>query len=284
MSLSYQQIQEITNFIYEKSGIVIDSRKKYFIESRLRLVLPRLGINSTDELCAALQHSPDPKLQTFLINAFTTQETYWFRDPELFNALASVYLPRYADIAGGHPLIIWSAACSTGQEPYSIVMLLLENQYTSNLTVRIVATDISTDALKKAKDGIYNQLEISRGLPAEWLVKYFWQMDGGSWQISESVRNFVQFSHHNILKDPVPQAYFYNIIFCRNVLIYFLKQDKEKVLKKIYKRLAPMGLLILGASETTYGVYELFRPIRLDQTTVFCRTIDYSKWLNILGR
>ncbi|MDQ7051893.1 MAG: protein-glutamate O-methyltransferase CheR [candidate division KSB1 bacterium] len=277
-------MQDIADFIYEMSGIVIDLQKKYFVESRLKQLLPQIGLKNAEELCDALKNFRDPKLETFLIDAFTTHETYWFRDPELFSALASIYFPSFKEFNAGRPFLIWSAACSTGQEPYSIVMLLLENHFISNLAGRVVATDISLNALNRASKGIYNQIEMSRGIPAEFLIKYFWQMNGGSWQISESVRRYVEFAQQNLLTDPIPYSCQYHLIFCRNVLIYFLKQDKEKVLKKIYHRLAPMGLLVLGASETTVGISKQFCPLRLGKAMVFCRAEDYSRWTKILGK
>ena len=281
MALTAQHIKFITNFIYEKSGIVLNEKKQYLIESRLARVARISGMGDAARLCEQLRRSGDPQLETLVIDALTTNETSWFRDRKPFDALASVYLPWRKKWDNGRRLNIWSAACSTGQESYSIAMVLMESGILPGWRTRLIATDISQQVLEKAKAGIYSQIEINRGLPVKMLVKYFRQLENGDWQIKESVRQHVRFAMQNLLTDPVP-AVGLDLIFCRNVLIYFSKPDKQQVLRRLHRHLAPMGLLALGATETTIGIYDGFRPIHLAEAVFYCRAEDVQRWQETL--
>jgi chemotaxis protein methyltransferase CheR len=241
-------------FLYEKSGYAITEEKSYLIETRLSSVIRDFGFNSLDQLTKSLRTAPDPKLVRAVVDGMTINETLFFRDARPFQQLKSTVLPAVLKSRESKKsLRLWSAACSTGQEPYSVAMILDEAlAKLPGWKTEILGTDISDNALTQARNAKYNQFEIQRGLPIQMTMKYFTQ-DGQSWGLKDIIRNMVRFEAFNLL-DRMDRFGTFDIIFCRNVLIYFDEETKKKVLQNLVKRLAPDGFLFLGGSETVIGL------------------------------
>ncbi len=247
--------KEIFNFftaLVEKvSGISYHSGKEYLIESRLTELAVSLGYKDIRELYNKVKRGLTPQLLNEVVDALTTNETYFFRDQHPFEALKTKIFPElFKKKEREKRLSIWSAACSTGQEPYSIALILLEYfpKYVSTWKIDILATDISQKSLEKAKKGVYNQIEVNRGLPVTFLVKYFKQ-EGSFWKIDDKVRRMVRFEYLNLLEAGRKIRQKFDIIFCRYVLIYFSDQTKKKVFTDLWNLLNPGGYLFLGATE-----------------------------------
>ncbi len=247
--------REIFNFfttLVEKiSGISYGAGKEYLVKSRLNELALTLGYKDVKELYSVVKSKLTPQLLTQIVDALTTNETYFFRDQHPFEALKNHIFPELFKLREKEKRIsIWSAACSTGQEPYSIAMLLLEHfsNYIKTYRISILATDISPSSIKKAKEGLYNQIEVNRGLPVTFLVKYFKQ-EGANWRIDDKVRRMVRFEVLNLLEAGRKIRENFDLIFCRYVLIYFSNETKKKVLTDIWRLLKPGGYLFLGSTE-----------------------------------
>ncbi len=241
-----------TALVEKVAGISYSSGKEYLIESRLNELALSLGYENVKALYQAIiKKRADIKLINDIIDALTTNETYFFRDYHPFETLRVHIFPELFKKKEDEKRInIWSAACSTGQEPYSIAMLILEYfpQFLQNYKISILATDISKKCLEKAKIGIYNQIEINRGLPIAFLVKYFKQQ-GAHWYIDEKVKKLVKFERMNLLEASKRLFERFDLILCRYVLIYFSEEAKKKVTLDLWKMLNPGGYLFLGATE-----------------------------------
>jgi chemotaxis protein methyltransferase CheR len=213
------------------------------------------------DLAARLKLAGAAALEEAVVEAMTTNESFFFRDKTPFEAFTTVMLPSLVERRPpGHALRIWCAAASTGQEPYSLAMILKENaRKLGGRRVEILATDLSNDVLERARAGIYSQFEVQRGLPIQLLVKYFAQA-GEGWQISADVRGMVDYRRLNLLNPFVGLGTF-DVVFCRNVLIYFDMPTKTDVLARMSKVVAPDGYLVLGAAETVVGLTTAFRPV-----------------------
>lgn len=252
--------QFLCGFLKARSGLALTAEKRYLVESRLSPICRRFELDTLSGLVGALKSGRKPGLETAVIEAMTTNETFFFRDKGPFDLFRDVLLPRYLSArASTRRLRIWCAAASTGQEPYSLAMLL--NEAAPRLAgwqVQIVATDISTEVLEKAKAGIYNQFEVQRGLPIQLLVKYFKQ-NGDQWQIAPQIRSMVDYRPLNLIKDFGHLGTF-DIVYCRNVLIYFDKPTKTDVLHRLANAMAPDGALLLGAAETVIGLTDVLSP------------------------
>ncbi len=249
--------QIISNFVQKHSGIVLGSSKSYLIESRLAPIAEQFGYKDVDELALNLS-SASPQLKDAIIDAMTTNESFFFRDNIPFDAFEKIILPEIAASARkrGSKMRIWCAAASTGQEPYSLAMILLKNKRIwAGLDVEILATDISQSALDRAKEGKYTQFEVQRGLPIQMLMEHFTQQ-GTSWFISDEIKKMVKFSKGNLL-EPFGAIGKMDVVFCRNVLIYFDTDTKAKVVRAIYNILQPNGYLVLGGAETLLGISDL---------------------------
>lgn len=247
--------------IFDRTGLVLGNDKTYLIESRLTPVARKHGLAGLDPLAAALRQGRDPALLRDFTDALMTNESFFFRDGKPFEQFRQVVLPRLLASRGHQKHCrIWSAACSTGQEPYSLSMILKEEAAKlAGWKFEIVGTDISQEALTRARDGIYTQFEVQRGLPIQLLVKYFRQ-DGDKWQIAPEIRSMVQYREFNLLADLGTLGRF-DVVFCRNVLIYFDQATKSSILERISRALAPDGLLYLGGAETVLGVSDRFEPL-----------------------
>ncbi|MFQ5636912.1 MAG: CheR family methyltransferase [bacterium] len=280
-ALSDDEIKFISDFVYKRTGIVLGKNKRYLIEGRLHSVACICGISKLADINQLLADH-NPQVETLVIDALTTHETSWFRDQKPFDALAKIILPAIAQQKKSRVLQVWSAACSTGQEPYSIAMLILESRLYSNGLVRIFATDISTQALEHAREGRYSQYQISRGLPVKYLIKYF-EQEGHNWKIVPEVKKMVSFRKSS-LQNAARELGVFDLVFCRNVLIYFDMLTKKKILSQISQVLAPHGLLALGGSETTLAMNTAFKRIRLAGATFFAKAESSDIWTKMKSK
>jgi chemotaxis protein methyltransferase CheR len=248
---------QICAFVQKHSGIVLGDSKGYLIESRLAPVAQHFGFENVDALSRGLVLAA-PELRDAVVDAMTTNESFFFRDTTPFTAFEQLILPKLAEARRGAGRIrIWCAAASTGQEPYSLAMILRsKKQLWSGLSIEIIGTDLSPTALARAKAGKYTQFEVQRGLPIQLLVDNFVQ-DGTNWIISDEIKNMVKFSQANLL-EPMTGMGTVDVVFCRNVLIYFDVPTKKKVLEAVHKIMRPDGFLVLGAAETMMGVTDVF--------------------------
>ena len=254
-----QDFDYLRKLLKERSGLVLAAEKQYLAESRLLPVARRHGMQTLTELVAALRTGA-PALAVQVVDAMTTNETFFFRDKIPFDHVRETIMPALAAARAREKRIrIWCTAASTGQEPYSLAMAIKAIPALSGFRIEIVATDISGEVLERAKNGIYTQFEVQRGLPIQLLVKYFSQ-SGEQWQITPELRGMVQFRTLNLLNDFSPLGAF-DLVFCRNVLIYFDQPTKSGVLDRLAKQTAADGYLILGAAETVVGLTEAFKPV-----------------------
>ena len=269
MSIDHADFDYVCSLIRERAAIVLEEGKEYLVEARLTPIVREEGIDSIAELVARLRASPFNHLHTRVVEAMTTNETSWFRDIHPFEALKNVILPELMKRrAAGRTLHIWCGACSSGQEPYSIAMTICENiPNLADWNVQILATDISGEMLERTRMGCYSQLEINRGLPAPLLVKYF-QKNGLDWQFREETRKMVETREMN-LASVWPALPTMDIIFMRNVLIYFDVEMKKMILGKLRQVLKPDGYLFLGGAESTFHLDDSFVRAQLGKTTCF---------------
>jgi chemotaxis protein methyltransferase CheR len=254
--LDYEFLRKL---LKERSGLDLSSDKQYLVESRLIPLARRAGLPGIAELVAKIKAGSDA-LTAEVVEAMTTNETFFFRDKIPFDHLRQTVLPALLTArASRKSLRIWSAASATGQEPYSIAMCLKEmGAALAGWRVEIVATDLSLGVLEKARAGIFSQFEVQRGLPIQMLVKYFTQV-GELWQLNADIRAMVQHRQLNLLQDFSHLGTF-DIIFCRNVLIYFDQETKAGIFERLSKALEPDGVLALGAAESVVGISDAFKP------------------------
>lgn len=251
----------LRKLLKERSGLVLSAEKQYLVESRLLPLARKAGLSGLSELIARLRTPPAEPLITEVVEAMTTNESFFFRDKIPFEHFRDFMLPALvASRATQRRIRIWCAAAATGQEPYSLAMILKEQQaQLAGFRVEIVATDLSVEVLEKARAGIYSQFEVQRGLPIQLLVKHFAQV-GEMWQISPDLRAMVQFRALNLLHDFSALGAM-DIVFCRNVLIYFDQPTKIDVLERLARITAPDGFLMLGAAETVVGLTDCFKGV-----------------------
>ena len=251
----------LRRLLKERSGLVLSADKQYLVESRLLPVARRAGFAGLAELVQALKDPNAKALVVEVVEAMMTNESFFFRDKLPFEHFRDTIVPGLlAARAGQKRIRIWCAAAATGQEPYSLAMALKEAaRQVAGWRIDILATDISTEVLEKARTGIYSQFEVQRGLPIQLLIKYFTQV-GESWQINPDIRAMVQFRPLNLLSDFFNLGMF-DIVFCRNVLIYFDQPTKIGVLDRIARVVERDGYLVLGAAETVVGLTDTFRPV-----------------------
>ncbi len=239
---NYRFLQEQ---VYSQTGIVLDGDKHYLFETRLTPIVRQLGLGSINDLCALLQATTrETDVGRQVVEAMTTNETYFFRDPAHYDAIRTVLLPRLKeDRQDTKKLRFWSAAASTGQEAYSLAMLLLESGL-SDWNLQILGTDFSSKALERARSGKYQQIEVNRGLPAALLVKHF-RRSGVEWQLSEPVRRMVSFETIDLRRSMRALGPF-DLVFCRNVMIYFDTETRKNILKELHGTLLPRRLAAAG--------------------------------------
>lgn len=247
------------DLLMEKSGLVLTPDKSYLLDSRLTPVAKHWGFETLDKMSAALRGVAEPSLIKDIVEAMTTNETSFFRDTRPFDIFRETIIPSMIERRGAMKRVkMWCAAASSGQEPYSLSMIIKEHPKLAGWNFDILGTDISTDILDIAKAGVYSQFEVQRGMPIQMLMKYFEQKDE-KWHLKDDIKKMVQYKYFNLL-DSMTALGKFDIIFCRNVLIYFDKETKAKVLAKMKAQLAPDGYLFLGGAETVIGITDAFVP------------------------
>ena len=253
MTPAYAAVAEM---LKARSGLTLGPDKLYLLETRLSHIFKREAIRDLSGLAAQLR--PGSPLEREVVEAMTTNESLFFRDSKPFDALRRTVLPRlHAARPIGAPLRIWSAAASTGQEAYSIAMVVADMAASiPGRRIEIVGTDLAREPLERARQGLYSQFEIQRGLPMQMLVKYFVK-DEAQWRVKPALREAVSFREWNLLSDLKPLGTF-DVVFCRNVLIYFDPPTKRRVLEAIARQMTPDGALFLGGAETVLGLTEAF--------------------------
>jgi len=269
------ELKIISQYIQQISGIYLDQSKSYLFETRLSSIAEAQGCTSYQELCQKAQREPSKKIEREIIDAITTNETLFFRDKGPFELLQHKILPEVIDARSSKsplkPAIkIWSAASSTGQELYSIAIVLKELlRETSGYNLNLLGTDISEAAIVQASYGKYNRFEIERGLDKKFLQKYF-TLFGDSWKIKDEIRAMANFRKLNLMQ-PFTSLGKFDIIFCRNVAIYFTLEDRKRLFNKLADSLADDGYLIIGSTESLTGICPQFVPKR------HLRSIFYQK-------
>ncbi|GAB3477276.1 CheR family methyltransferase [Marinomonas epiphytica] len=253
------------DYLQKTCGISLSDNKQYLVASRLGRILEREQYSQIEQLVDVLELNRNAKLKEEIINAMTTNETLWFRDSHPFKILKEKILPDYS----GKSLRIWSAASSTGQEPYSISMVLEEAKLSSGPSkANIIATDICTNILEHAKQGEYDSLAIARGLGLDLQSKYFDKLNDASWKVKPQIRSKVEFRYLNLI-DSFAMLGKFDVIFCRNVLIYFTAERKLDILKRMHASLNPGGYLFLGGAEALSGLSSHFEIIQCHPGIVY---------------
>jgi chemotaxis protein methyltransferase CheR len=244
-----------------RSGLVLSADKQYLVESRLLPVARKAGFASLGELVAALKTASEDALMTAVVEAMTTNESFFFRDKTPFEHFRLTIMPALIAARRSSRFIrIWCAAASTGQEPYSLAMCLKEiEREVAAWRIEVVATDLSNAVLEKARQGLYTQFEVQRGLPIQLLIKHFTQI-GELWQIAPEIRAMVKYRQLNLLAD-FAQLGLFDLVFCRNVLIYFDQETKIDILNRMARVTASDGYLVLGAAETVVGLTDRFKMV-----------------------
>jgi chemotaxis protein methyltransferase CheR len=259
--MNVNDFELISQLLKKRSGLVLSEDKAYLLESRLNPVARKRGLAGFDELAKEVRNTNDEKLLVEITEAMTTNESFFFRDQKPFDQFRDMVLPYLLENRASRKSIrIWCAAASSGQEPYTLAMMLKEAQAKlPGWRVEIVGTDISQDILNKAQEGVYSQFEVQRGLPINLLVKYFTQVED-RWKINEEIRRMVSFRKFNLLDSMSGMGQF-DVIFCRNVLIYFDQPTKTQVLNQMSGLVANDGFLYLGGAETVLGISDRFMLI-----------------------
>jgi chemotaxis protein methyltransferase CheR len=253
-----------SKYLEDNCGILLADHKQYLVQSRLNKIMQEGSYAGLKELIGQLKRPGQSRLKEQVIDAMTTNETLWFRDTHPYDILKKQLLPEVRDKKRTQRLRIWSAACSTGQEPYSMSMIIDEfkqaNPDSFAAGEEILATDISSNVLQQARSGEYEMLALGRGLDKERLQRHFKATERGSWIINSDIQSRVRFQSFNLL-DQYSALGQFDIIFCRNVLIYFSSELKAEILRKMHKQLTPGGYLVLGASESLSGLNDHFTMI-----------------------
>ena len=268
--------QFLCELLRKESGLVLSADKHYLVETRLEPILRKSSIASLDELADRLRRLAPRDLREQVVEAMTTNESFFFRDKTPFELFENEMLPKLLEArSSARRLRIWCAAASTGQEPYSLAMLLKERAAKlGGWTIEILGTDLSKEVLEKAKLGIYSQFEVQRGLPIQLLLKYFDQK-GDTWHIDPGIRQMVRWRHFNLL-EPFAALGKFDIVFCRNVLIYFNPETKVDVLQRLAKVTAADGYMVLGSAETVVGLTDVFQPVADKRGLYQTRNVDGS--------
>jgi len=267
--ISDETFRQIRDFIYEKSGIFVPDNKKYLLENRLHRRLAEKNLKSYEDYLYLIKYAGDREEMRKLFDVVTTNETFFFREPQQFEVLTKNIIPGLIG-KGARRLRIWSAACSTGEEPYTIAMLLKEHRETSLLPSEIISTDLSASVIEAAKKGIYTNYAV-RNMPPQYLKKYF-DSSNGVYRLNDTIKAMVRFSQLNLVDEKSMKSMRnFDIVFCRNVLIYFDDRAKKKAVSLIYDAMKPGGYLFIGTSESLHNVTRAFRPAVFNKTVVYER-------------
>jgi chemotaxis protein methyltransferase CheR len=269
MTVGAADFDWIAQLVWQRSAIVLEKGKEYLVESRLAPLARKTGAETVSEFVTRLMAKPDSSLISEVIDAMTTNETSWFRDHYPFQAMQSHVLPELTRNRGRQrTLRIWSAGCSSGQEPYSIAMVAQDHfALHPGWAIDIIGSDLSDVMLEKARNARYGQLEVNRGLPVAMLVRHFERL-GTEWQLRPEIRRMVTFQNLN-LAQPIASMGTFDVIFLRNVLIYFDADTKRGIFEQVKRMLRPDGYLFLGGAETTLNVDPDFEPVMYDRATCY---------------
>lgn len=269
MTLTTADFSYVADLVRRDSAIVLEPGKEYLVESRLMPVARDAGLDSITALVHQLRRGPSPALREQVVEAMTTNETSFFRDVHPFTALADTVLPEIAEARRSHRrLDVWCAAASSGQEPYSVAMLLDELLgSTPGWQPRILATDLATSMLERTRTGIYSQLEVNRGLPVQRLLRHF-EREGHQWRAKENLRSMIRTQVIN-LDAAWPAMPTMDVVLLRNVLIYFDVPTKKRILARVRDVLRPDGYLFLGGAETTLGLDDSYERVQVGRAPAY---------------
>jgi len=264
-SLTKAAFDTLATLLKTQSGLMIGPDKIYLLETRLAGILKREMLSDMNQLADRLRRPGSERLSRSVVEAMTTNESFFFRDDKPFTHFRAQALPRLASARPpGSTIRVWSAAASSGQEAYSLAMIVAESHAVlGDRKVEIIGTDIAREQLARAREGIYSQFEVQRGLPVQMLMRYFRKEDS-NWRINETIRAMAQFCEFNLLSDPHSLGRF-DIVFCRNVLIYFDQPTKSRALGRIASVMPADGLLYLGGAETVLGLTARFAPLATER-------------------
>jgi chemotaxis protein methyltransferase CheR len=270
LPVSSLEFEYVRSLVRRESAIVLDDSKKYLVSSRLLPLAKEHGFDSVAALVSRLQASPQGTLHTLVVEAIATTETSFFRDIHPFTALRDEILPKLLreQRNTGGTLNIWSAACSSGQEAYTVAMILRDRfAAMPGWSFQLLASDISRQMVERAQRGVYTQVEVNRGLPAPYLIRFFDQRDG-QWHLKDDVKNMCRFFHQNLAQawTAIPPV---DIVMLRNVLIYFDVETRREVLRRVRGLLRPGGYLLLGSAETTLNLDDTFNRIRVGRAVFY---------------
>jgi chemotaxis protein methyltransferase CheR len=268
MTLPATSFDWVRQLVHRESAIVLQPGKEYLVEARLLPIARRMGLDDVAKLVDQVRSRPTPEGTRSIVEALTTNETSWFRDGDPFTALTSTVLPSLTAARGPNErLQIWSAACSSGQEPYTIAMLLEDALPNAASRVSITATDLSREMVERTRAGRFSQLEVNRGLPAPMLVRHFGRV-GAEWEVSAGLRRMVTASECNLAAS-FPRLGPFDVVYLRNVLIYFDLSTKQAILRRVREVMRPDGWLFLGAAETTLGVDDSWERVVIGRSSAY---------------
>lgn len=271
MSIAPMEFAWVSDLVRKEAAIVLQPGKEYLVEARLLPLARSAGLADTNSYVRQAQQAGNLAQRRAIVEALTTNETSWFRDAAIFTSFQRELLPRVMEtVPAGQPLRIWSAAASTGQEAYTLAMIL-EEELRPGQRYEIIGTDIARGVLEQARVGRYSQMEINRGLPARLMVKYF-SRAGAGWQIDPSLQRNISFRELNLAAPFPPGLPRFDIVFLRNVLIYFDVATKQMILNRVRQVMAPGGWLILGTAETTRGLDDAFELQRIGGLSAYQST------------
>jgi chemotaxis protein methyltransferase CheR len=267
LPLNDSTFKNLRDYIYDQSGIYITDSKKYLVENRLSRIIREKKLDSFEEYLKLIKYNSNGNELTRLFDAVTTNETYFFREPHQLDVFMESVVPKVLEQKKGTGIKIWSAACSTGEEPYTLSMMLMEKRLTQS-KVKIFASDLSEGVLSSAQRAVYNSYSV-RNIPPSYLNKYF-SDSGQTYPLKPAVKNSVTFKKVNLINSgDMKSLRGMDIIFCRNVLIYFDTKAKQKVVSNLYDSLTPGGYLIIGSSESLHSVTRAFRPTVINKVIVY---------------
>lgn len=276
MTLTATSFDYVRTLVHRESAIVLNPGKEYLVEARLLPMARRRGLTDVHALVEAVRLRPDRESTRAIVEALTTNETSWFRDGDPFAGLTSTVVPALTAARGpGETLRVWSAACSSGQEPYTIAMLLKDALPAGQRRVEIAASDLSREMVERTRAGRFSQLEVNRGLPAPLLVRHFTRA-GNEWQVSADLRAMVNAFECNLAVD-LPRMAPFDVVFLRNVLIYFDIPTKQKILARVRALMRPDGWLFLGAAESTLGVADSWERVVMGRSSAYRPTSRPTK-------
>jgi chemotaxis protein methyltransferase CheR len=267
MTISASAFTFVRDLVRAESAIVLEPGKEYLVESRLVTLARDGGHPTVDAYVEELSTRRNPVALKQVVEALTTNETSWFRDSDPFTTLRQTVFPGLAQARTQRQVRIWAAACSSGQEPYSILMTAQDTPEIAGWKIDMVASDLSQEMLDRARRGEYSQLEVNRGLPATTLVRHF-ERSGVNWRISPALAAQVQFRQLNLMR-PFPPMGTFDVVFLRNVLIYFDLETKRDILRRVRQIMAPDGHLFLGAAEMTMGIDDAWERVPAGRSSIY---------------